>query len=212
MASAAWLAIAVNLMAAGRQVYGHYLVIVVLPLAILAAIGALVQLPKTRGQRIVATSMTLVTVAGSVALLIGLAAEEMTFTRAVGAAARSAASEAADMTDHDDRILVWGNVAAVYLESNRRPSSPHLYLAPLMTRGYTTEAMIRDEVARICATPPAVIVDAGSLQPGAPGMPPLLVDRPTLQQQRRVDLLDPLRVVVAEHYRLVPGTRCLPRL
>lgn len=205
VAAGTWLLAAVGLVVVARQTYGHYLVLVIPSLAALASLGASVQRPSSRAQRHVALAAGAILAAASGTMLVSLTAEELESTQAVTRVSYAAAATVRDHSNDDDRILVWGNAAQVYMVSDRRPSSRYPYLAPLMTRGYTTPEMIDDEVARTCTDPPRLVVDAGSLQSGAPGMPPLLIEREILQPQRRIDLLDPLRAVIAEHYELVSG-------
>ena len=54
----------------------------------------------------------------------------------------------------------------------------------------------------LAANMPEVVVDAGSDAPGDPGFLPLLIPRRILTDGRDLDLLDPIRDFVAEHYRL----------
>lgn len=200
-----WILSAVFLIVIGRQLFGHYLVVVLPPFAMLATIGALVQWPTRPRDLTFAAALLAAATLVAAPSLYGLSDSEMSSTRAIGRAAAAAGSPARAKTTPEDRILVWGNAAVVYHEAQRRPSTPNLILAPLMTRGYTTEEAIQAEVDRWCSDPPALIVDAGSLSPGVPGMPPLLVGRATLQPDRRIDLLDALRDVAAEHYVLASG-------
>src|SRR5207237_6402513 len=73
----------------------------------------------------------------------------------------------------------------------------------MATPGYSSREQSAELVTALEARPPAVIVDAGSREPGAPGFLPLLIDRPPLAGDGRTfDALDPVRAVVRQHYRL----------
>jgi hypothetical protein len=104
-------------------------------------------------------------------------------------------------TRPDDQIFVWGNTPSIYLDANRAPASAYVYLLPLTTPGFVTDELIATVLEEWTASPPAVVVDAGSSQPGVAGLPPLLVGRPTLELDGRdLDILEPLRTFVRERY------------
>jgi hypothetical protein len=99
-------------------------------------------------------------------------------------------------------IFVWGNVPELYLDAARPPASRFVYLLPLLTPGYADATTVNGVLAEWQASPPFVIVDAGSTSPGEPGLPQLLIPRATLRLDgRNLDILDPLRAHVAEYYR-----------
>jgi hypothetical protein len=60
--------------------------------------------------------------------------------------------------------------------------------------------MIAATVRDLGTDPPALIVDAGSSAPGAPGFQPLLIPRPIASDGRDLDILDPLRDFVRDRY------------
>jgi hypothetical protein len=104
-------------------------------------------------------------------------------------------------SEGDDTIWVWGNKPQIYLAASRRDATPYDYLYPLVTPGYGSAAQIQKTLDSLRTRPPAVIVDAGSAEPGAAGFQPLLIPRPVASDGRDLDLLDPLRSFVREHYR-----------
>ena len=116
--------------------------------------------------------------------------------------ARAAAPVVAELADEDSTIFVWGNEPRLYELADRTPASRYVYLYPLLTPGYANEERIAEELIVWESRPPAVIVDAGGPAPGEPGLPPLLIDRPVSTDGRDLDLLDPLRAFVRDHYEL----------
>jgi hypothetical protein len=101
-------------------------------------------------------------------------------------------------------LFVWGNEPQLYYLADRSPATRFIYLLPLTTPGYVTSGMIDAVRALLEANPPALIVDVGSLEPGSPGDPPLLIDRPLRNEDgRNYDILDPLRAFVKERYALL---------
>ena len=104
------------------------------------------------------------------------------------------------VTDPDDRIFVWGNEPAIYRQADRRPASRFVYLFPLMTKGYATNAMVVRELDAWRAEPPAVIVDASSHLHGVGAYPLLGPWRHAGSPE--VDILDPLRQYVRDSYQI----------
>jgi hypothetical protein len=98
---------------------------------------------------------------------------------------------------------VWGNAPQIYLDAQRPAASRYVYAYPLTTPGYSSPEQVAGLIAELSAQPPAMIVDAGSPAPGAPGLPPLLVPRPVATDGRDYDALDPLRAWVRANYRLI---------
>jgi len=205
-ASTAWIALGAVLLVIQGRFYAHYAIPLIVPLGALAGIGLadIVQLSgKRRSLRLpmaIASSLLLL-VAGSASVAGGL--QE---ARTWGAANGRAEAVAAELT-HDtvpgSTIWVWGNEPNVYRLSQRAPALRYPYLFPLTTPGYATPALINEQLSRLEAAPPAFVIDAGSLAPGEPGLPPLLIARPTASEGRDLDLLEPLRDFVRERYRLL---------
>lgn len=200
-----WIGGSLALFVAQGRFYAHYAIPLAVPIGILAGLGL---------DRIGGSLRRLHGVGQRILIVLPLVA---TLSVSVLAGVFSAAAQIAEAADHAQRmqavserlrdlpagtLLVWGKEARLYDLAGRAPATRYIYFYPLTTPGYSTAAMI-DEVARaLAADPPAVVVDAGSDAPGAPGFLPLLIQRRVLTDGRDLDLLDPLRAFVAEHYDL----------
>ena len=205
LAAAAWIVVQILLIGIQGRFYAHYATLLVAPMAILAGLG-IDAAHRTLPRRAAALLLGVPLAAGLViSLVVGAAGarDERAPVQASNQRAEVVAAEIRGRTAEDDTILVWGNDARVYELADRRPAIRFVYLYPLLTRDYVTEVRIADLVAELEQAPPAVVVDTGSLGPGEPGLPPLLIDRPIATDGRDEDLLDPLRALVARDYRLV---------
>lgn len=183
----------------------HYIAPLAVPLAILVPAG--VQLRQRRSVGFLGT-------ASLVAALVAASAVSLTLIGGETSLAISARSGQAERTGRvaawiqqhtgpDASMFVWGNAPDVYLGAQRAPASGYVYLLPLTTPGYVDDGLLANVVRDWEADPPTVIVDAGSSAPGVPGLPALLIPRPTLAVDgRNADLLDPLRAFVRERYAL----------
>lgn len=207
LAAIAWIVTAVAFLFYAGGLRVHYLAPLVVPLGVLAIFG--IEEVASRRRRLpplaaaVAAAFLAATVI-SVATLAWFIAMEGPRTAAHQARVAQLAEVVRSRSEADDPIFVWGNSPGAYLESERVAAGPYIYLFPLTTPGYSST----EQVARLRAVwegnPPALIVDAGSERPGAPGFAPLLVDRPLVDfDPRRLDLLDPLRDFVRERYEQV---------
>lgn len=106
-------------------------------------------------------------------------------------------------TSPNASIFVWGNQPYVYELSDRRPASMYIFMLPLTTPGYSTAQQVAALIAHLEADPPQAIIDAGSSAPGDPGWLPLLIPRSVPKVDgRELDILDPLRAFVRDHYHL----------
>lgn len=106
-------------------------------------------------------------------------------------------------TSPNASIFVWGNQPYLYGASDRRPASKYVVMLPLTTPGYSSAQQVAELVARLESDPPQAIIDAGSSAPGDPGWLPLLIPRSVLKVDgRELDILDPLRAFVSDHYHL----------
>jgi hypothetical protein len=204
--SLVWIGASLALFVVQGRFYAHYAIPLAVPLGLLAGIG-LERVSETLRR---AASVRLRTVI-LLPLVVTLAISVVTGTISAAMQIAPVADRSARMQAVAERIehlagatlLVWGNEPRLYDLSGRAPTTRYSYLYPLTTPGYSTTAMV-DEVARqLAENPPAVVVDAGSDGPGHPGFLPLLVDRPISTDGRDLDLLDPLRAFVSEHYVLV---------
>jgi hypothetical protein len=186
-----------------RRLELHYAGVLVVPLALLAP-GGLGVLSTARMRPIwtgIGAGLLVVSAITATWLIVAETSLGLESRRQVAARVGAAAEWVRGHTREDESIFVWGAVPHVYLEAERAPASRWVYILPLLTPGYTDEKMIHDVLDEWSASPPAVIVDAGSSEPGAPGLPSLLIDRPTwVLDGRTLDMLDPLREFVRDHY------------
>jgi hypothetical protein len=185
----------------------HYAAPIAIPLGLFAAIG-LGDVAR-RARRSFAEAGVLIAV-----LVIGLFISTAVTLANVGEHGASIAAEnqrdealGSYIRDHaasGSTLFVWGNEPQLYYLADRSPATRFIYLLPLTTPGYATPAMIDGVRAQLEANPPALIVDVGSLEPGSPGDPPLLIDRPLRNEDgRNLDILDPLRDFVRQRYSLL---------
>ena len=200
----AWLGIEIGFVTFQRRLEIHYVGPLVIPLALLAP-AALRWTSTSRPVALVVRSVTAGVLAASVVISAWLVTTETIValeSRSQDAArVKAVGSWIGDHSPDDATIFVWGNTPDVYLEAQRAPSSRYVYLLPLLTPGYADEERIRSVLADWEATKPAVIVDAGSSEPGAEGLPPLLEHRPTHPLDgRNLDILEPLRAFVRDGY------------
>ena len=204
--SLVWIGASLALFVVQGRFYAHYAIPLAVPLGLLAGVGLervgdtlrRAGSPRTRAvvflPLIATLAISVVTGTISAAMQIAPVADRSVRMQAV-----------AERIEHlaGATLLVWGNEPRLYELSGRAPTTRYSYLYPLTTPGYSTAAMVDDVARQLAANPPAVVVDAGSDAPGQPGFLPLLVDRPISTDGRDLDLLDPLRTFVSEHYVLV---------
>ncbi|MCV0404513.1 MAG: hypothetical protein K5924_12535 [Chloroflexi bacterium] len=202
VAALGWTVGAAVMIAVGGRLYGHYLALVAPPLGVLAGIGIAEAAAWASGRK-----RLLVTL--GVAMAVGTSAAAMyaaLLTSTPDAYSHQqrdlqAATFVAERTQPGERVLVWGNAPMVYQLSRTDPAWRYPYLLPLLTPGYVTPNLVEELRAQLEAAPPCLVVDAGSPAPGQAGLPPLLVARPLTPSERRIDLLDPVRIFVGERYR-----------
>jgi hypothetical protein len=205
LAAAAWTVGGLILLGVQGRFYAHYVVPVMVPMALLAGIGW-ADLDRLRRRRpgitpmLATVAVALVLVAASAGIAGGL--QELRTWGAANDRVRSIAGVIRGTTTPDETIVVWGNQPYLYRVSERAPALRYPYLFPLTTPGYTTPALIEGMRADLEREPPAVVVDAGSPGVGQPGDVPLLIDRPIATEGRELDLLDPLREFVRDNYEL----------
>jgi hypothetical protein len=204
-ASVLWIGLSLLVFVVQGRFYAHYAIPLAVPLGILAGLG-LQRLAESwrRSRSLGRRALIVVPLATTllVSLFAGIVSGAMQLTPIQDESARMDAVAARLRQLSSGTLLVWGNEPRLYDLSGRAPATRYSYLYPLTTPGYTTDAMIEDVAREIDADPPEVIVDAGSSAPGQPGFLPLLIDRPIATDGRDIDLLDPLRSFVREHYDL----------
>lgn len=205
VASMAWAGATIVAVLVQGRLYGHYALPLAVPLSLLAGIGLegmRRRLPGgTAGRLLLAGPVLTAIVLALVVGAYGAVMEQTPVIRSNGQAG-SVAVTVASITPDDETLFVWGNEPRLYELADRPPASRYVYLYPLLTPGYADAGVIAGVLSELEADPPTVFVDAGSVEPGAPGMPPLLIDRPVSTDGREVDLLDPLRDFVRERYEL----------
>ncbi|HET7521612.1 MAG TPA: hypothetical protein VFK61_08770 [Candidatus Limnocylindria bacterium] len=202
-ACVAWIALALASFLVQGRLFGHYVIPLAVPLALLAGFGVERVRALSRPERgrlllpAVATCLISALAAGVAgAMELNLVAPDHDRSVTAATAVRENSAET-------DRIWVWGNEPQLYLDSGRSSTTPYPYLYALVTPGYTTPEQVQAMLEALQADPPAMIVDAGSPTPGAPGFQPLLIDRPVASDGRDLDLLEPLRDFVRGRYREV---------
>ncbi|MEX1072801.1 MAG: hypothetical protein WED86_03790 [Chloroflexota bacterium] len=201
-----WIGTSLILFLVQGRFYAHYAIPLAVPLGVLAGLGlqrvaeSLRRAGTSRRRAMVVlpllVTLVISTVAGGVsaAMELAMVSDKATRTNAV-----------AERIEHlpGATLLVWGNEPRLYDLTGRSPATRYSYLSPLTTPGYSTAEMVADVLHELTTDPPAVVVDAGSDGPGEPGFLPLLIDRPIATDGRDLDLLDPLRAFIAEHYVLI---------
>jgi hypothetical protein len=200
--AAVWILLTVAVGIGLSRFETHYAIPLAIPLALAGSISlaARSRLPAIMAlvalYAVVGTGLSLVVARiASQPLQLSISAETERTAR-VGAVM-------AELATPESTAFVWGNEPQLHYLSGIRPASRYLYLLPLTTPGYATPSLV-EEIGRSWATdPPELVVDAGSLQPGSPGSPPLLIARPIDQEGRELDILEPLRALVRERYALV---------
>jgi hypothetical protein len=201
----AWLGLGIGLFVYQGRFYGHYAIPLVLPLAILAGPGIARAFGARPGSwRVRVARLAPFVIGAVVSLLAGVASARMEAEAigAINARSRAVAEIMRGTVERAGAVWVWGNAPQVYVHAERSQATAYSYLYPLVTPGYSTPLQVQAVVANLEADPPAVVVDAGSASPGAPGFLPLLIPRPVASDGRNLDILDPLRAFVADGYEL----------
>ena len=195
---ALWVSVWAALVVVQSRLEPHYAIAALPALVILAA--STTPYGSGRGRRDVMAPTAVAAIAVGLAMLglLGLAARtgvpDKSRVEAVAGALREDAPPNAT-------LFVWGNQPTLYLASGLRPAAPYAYAWPLTTPGYSSAQQAENLVSQLSLTRPAFIVDAGSPAPGEPGIVPLLVHRPVDPGDgRTLDVIDPLRSFVRDHY------------
>lgn len=200
-----WLGASAVLFAFEGHFYAHYAIPLVVPVGVLAGLGFDRVLESVGHARLFAHRLLIVlplVVALVVSVIAGVPLAVTQIAAVANQSSRArAVAEALDALPPGS-LFVWGNEPSLYDLTKRAPATAYIYLYPLTTPGYSTPTMIDDVMRDLAANMPEVIVDAGSDAPGDPGFLPLLIPRQILTDGRDLDLLDPIRRFVAEHYRL----------
>lgn len=96
------------------------------------------------------------------------------------------------------RIFVWGNEPTIYLASGKAAASKYVYIRPLMTPGYATDAVVGEVLDDWYDDPPDAIIDASFNLFGVSSVP--LLGPWRFPGDPVADNLDPLRAFVRERY------------
>ena len=202
-----WLAATILLIAYQGRFIAHYAIALVVPLGLLGGFGidaAFASWRRRRGSaRGPLAAVVLVTTTVS---LMAMAAGSGYELDANSNRSRQVSATATYLRSHStpaDSVLVWGNRAELYVAAERRPALKFSFMYPLTTSGYASAELVDDVAASFAANPPIFVVDAGSPWVGEPGFLPLLIDRPIASEGRDLDILEPLRVIIRDHYELV---------
>jgi len=192
-----WIAAAGVVVALQRQFFGHYVLPLAAPLAILAApaLRLLLDQLSSPGLRRVGAYVML---GASFALPIPFMAVLEPGPVRTDPVAAVAASLSVTIPA-GDAIFVWGNEPYVYLLAQRPSAGRFVYLFPLTHPRFTTPALIARHLSDWEEDPPAAIVDASN-HPTAVSAHPLL-GRWVWEGEPVADHLDPLRAFVRDHYR-----------
>jgi hypothetical protein len=201
-----WIAASAAFIVLQARMELHYLAPLAVPLSLLLPAGLPRRARRWRlGLAGAGIAASLLVVAASVSTL--LISSETAIALAVrsrqGARDQAVAEWIGNHSAPDASLFVWGNRPQLYSLADRTPASRYVYLLPLLTPGFASDQMVQDVLEGWQRDPPAVIVDAGSVAPGAAGMPALLIPRPTVVGDKRdIDLLDPIRDFVSGRYVL----------
>jgi hypothetical protein len=188
LAMVLWLLLNLGALAIQGRILGHYASAYIVPLAILA------RHPSHRLRQ-------LLTIAVACSLLLSVAASRAYPQR--GPATEEIGAWIRDHTVGEDRILVWGVEANIYLTAARAPAGRYPYLMPLVTPGYTTQQIVDDWVTSLARMPPAVIVDSEAANSyWADGADFLRPPPPGAAGGRNLDLLGSFRSFVRREYVL----------
>jgi len=192
-AAAGWLVAAAVFLGMQGRLIPHYVIPLVIPLAVLAR-GALAK----RAAVLAVSLATLVMVITSFAV----AAAEAPSHR--GRISAEVGEWVHGHTTSNDRILVWGLDAGIYVAAERAPAGRYPYYLPLVTHGYATRALVEAWVAQLAAAPPRLIVDAEAANGYWPENADFLRPPPPgAAGGRDLDLLEPLRDFVRKSYVFV---------
>jgi hypothetical protein len=202
-----WIGVSVAFFVYQGRFIAHYAIPLAVPLGVLA--GAGMELAASRwaatapaGRVVLGVSVGAVLVISVMAGVLG-GRYDFSANQALDAQVGAVADYLDAHAPADGTLFVWGNVPQLYLASGYTPATRYSFLYPLTTAGYVTTDLVQAVVDEMQANPPQYVVDAGSSQPGDAGFLPLLVARPVADEGRDVDLLDPLRQLIRDHYRLV---------
>jgi hypothetical protein len=209
-----WIGLAIAIFVYQGRFIAHYAIPLAIPAGVLAGIGldvAAARWERAASAARIALAVTLgLTVTASALAGFAGGRYELSSNDARGDQVATVARNVMELTEPDDEILVWGNRPELYLAADRGSAIPYRFLYPLTTPGYVTADLVEEVRSELRENPPLLVVDAGSVEPGAPGFLPLLIGRPVAPEGREVDMLQPLRDFIGANYELVAETAGWP--
>ncbi len=197
--SLAWLLTGLIYVFGQKWLFPHYLIAFGPPLAILSGRGysALWSYVKSGRSRVLAPFAAAAATAAfliSTTITVGFGQAEALAAGQSNASSDQAAEWIRVHYPQSGTLFVWGYDPVLYLKSGMKPADQYVYLFPLITAGYGSDARTAELVSRWHATPPDVIVEVDSSVP---------LNRPKLQttDRRELDTLQSLRDFVRARYR-----------
>jgi hypothetical protein len=204
VAAAAWIGLSVAMFAFEGRLGAHYLASIVVPLGLLAGPGLALVAPR-KSSGVIAVGRV-----SAQLLLISAAAISGFFivywTQTLGEIYATRASSLRDAAgwlktvDCSETLLVWGHAPEIYYMSGLRPASRYVYFLPLMTDGYVTADRVADVEKDLDSLRPAAIIDASSWGGAVVTYPLLGPGLTTVDEERYVDRLEPLRDRIRSQY------------
>jgi 4-amino-4-deoxy-L-arabinose transferase-like glycosyltransferase len=172
-----WVFLELLLGSLSGRPYDHYFIMLLPPMALLAA-GLVAEIlehthtPANLARRV--RSPAIIAALFALVMLRPLAGNLVLRARTTGLVPSRASSQVVQTADYvrasslpSDRLLVWGLSGGVYFLAQRPAASKYLFAFPLLTRTYG-DSVAADFLAELRRTPPALIVDAAVSDHSAP--------------------------------------------
>jgi 4-amino-4-deoxy-L-arabinose transferase-like glycosyltransferase len=176
----AWPVVETALAAVSGRGYAHYFATLTPPFALLAGYVAVEILAAADSPRGSSSRAVAVVAALAAALVAPRTLDILLMVRDGGLYQRRAAAVAAvagyvrSHTRPEDRVLVWGHAADVYLFSGRQPVSRFVYPLALLTPRYADSALVAGFLRDVERARPPLIVDATAYAPEGEAIVPHL--------------------------------------
>jgi len=204
VSAAAWIGLSIVMFAAEGRLGAHYLASDVVPFGLLAGPGLALVSPRgssgVRAAGRVIAQLLLISAAAISGFFI------VYWTQTLGDTYATRAGNLRDVAgwlrtvDCSKTLLVWGHAPEIYYMTGLRPASRYVYLLPLMTDGYVTADRVADVERDLTRRRPAAIIDASSWGGTFATYPLLAPGLTTMDEERYVDRLEPLRDVIRADY------------
>jgi hypothetical protein len=202
-ACAGWAALSMAFFVYGQRVYMHYLILLAPALIVIGAPAFVRFSGRLRSPQAAPRRVAIVAQGSAVAMLVvaalwgaqwpgtGAAITNQWHTDQTAASAWVKANTPASAT-----LFVWGDATEIYLNTDRKPACPYIYLDAMDTPGYWSQRATDDLLARWQASPPAIIVEA-------PAAVPMFREAASpADDPRTYDTLGELRTFVRDNYHL----------